>query len=80
MYIQDLAGVAHDDIDPSVFSSSSDEQMVRCPLWFHLNECFRLSFIIIAVVYYIEFTPDHWLFSYSLKCYMCIGSRDYQPP
>ncbi len=28
MYIQDLAGVAHDDIDPSVFSISGDEQMV----------------------------------------------------
>ncbi len=32
MYIQDLAGVAYDDIDPStVFSISSGEQMVRCP-------------------------------------------------
>ncbi len=31
-YIQDLAGVAHDDIDPSVFSISGDEQMVRCPV------------------------------------------------
>ncbi len=30
MHIQDLAGVAHDDIDPSVFSFSGDEQMVRC--------------------------------------------------
>ena len=28
MYIQDLAGVAHDDIDPSVFSIRGDEQMV----------------------------------------------------
>ena len=28
MYIQDLAGVAHNDIDPSVFSISGDEQMV----------------------------------------------------
>ncbi len=26
MHIQDLAGVAHDDIDPSVFSISGDEQ------------------------------------------------------
>ncbi len=31
MHIQDLAGVAHDAIDPSVFSISGDEQMVRCP-------------------------------------------------
>ncbi len=32
MHIQDLAGVAHDAIDPmpSVFSISGDEQMVRC--------------------------------------------------
>ncbi len=30
MHIQDLAGVAHDDIDPSVFSISGDEQKVRC--------------------------------------------------
>ncbi len=28
MYIQDLAGVAHDDIDPSVFSIRGGEQMV----------------------------------------------------
>ena len=31
MHIQDLAGVAHDDIDPSVFTISGDEQKVRCP-------------------------------------------------
>ncbi len=31
MHIQDLAGVAHDDIDFSVFSISGDEQKVRCP-------------------------------------------------
>ncbi len=31
MYIQDLAGVAHDDIDLSVFSISGDDQKVRCP-------------------------------------------------
>ncbi len=32
MHIQDLAGVAHDDIDPSVFiSSCGDEQKVHCP-------------------------------------------------
>ncbi len=30
MHIQDLAGVAHDDIDPSVFSINGDEQKVRC--------------------------------------------------
>ena len=45
MYIQDLAGVAHDDIDPSVFSNSGDEQMVRClyniqSFWLHFHECF----------------------------------------
>ncbi len=28
-YIQDLAGMAHDDIDPSVFSIRGDEQIVR---------------------------------------------------
>ncbi len=28
MHIQDLAGVAHDDIDPSVFSISGDELTV----------------------------------------------------
>ena len=28
MHIQDLAGVAHDDIDPSVFSIRGDEQIV----------------------------------------------------
>ncbi len=28
MYIQDLAGVAYDDIDPSVFTISGDEQKV----------------------------------------------------
>ncbi len=34
MHIQDLAGVAHDDIDPSMFSISSDEQMVSsCTLY-----------------------------------------------
>ncbi len=35
MYIQDLAGMAHDDIDPSVFSKhiSGDGEMVRYPLW-----------------------------------------------
>ncbi len=34
MHIQDLAGVAHDDIDLSVFRSSAsrDEQYVRCIL------------------------------------------------
>ncbi len=31
MHTQDLAGVAHDAIDPSVFSISGDEQKVRCP-------------------------------------------------
>ena len=30
MYMQDLAGVAHDVIDPSVFSSSGDDQKVYC--------------------------------------------------
>ena len=30
MHIQDLAGVAHDDINPSVFSINGDEQKVRC--------------------------------------------------
>ena len=30
IHIQDLAGVAHDDIDPSVFCISDDEQKVRC--------------------------------------------------
>ncbi len=33
MHIQDLADVAHDDIDPSVFSISGDEQKVRCPYY-----------------------------------------------
>ncbi len=28
LHIQDLAGVAHDDIDPSVFTISGDEQKV----------------------------------------------------
>ncbi len=32
VYIQDLAGMAHDAIDPSVFSIRGDKQMVR----FHL--------------------------------------------
>ncbi len=31
MYIQDLADVAQDDIDPSVLSSCGDEQKVHCP-------------------------------------------------
>ncbi len=35
-HAQDLAGVAHDDIDPSVFSISGDERMVCCPLWPHV--------------------------------------------
>ncbi len=46
MHIQDLAGVAHDAIDPSVFSIGGDEQMVGktnnhinyCAL---LNECIK---------------------------------------
>ncbi len=36
-YIQDLAGVAHDDIDPSVLSISGDDQKVHCPQLY--NKC-----------------------------------------
>ncbi len=51
---QDLAGVAHDDIDPSVFSINGDEQKVRCPHMYKVqnnpfnptltNEGFRLRY------------------------------------
>ncbi len=36
VYIQDLAGVAHDDIDPSVFSISGDDQKVRCSYLYNI--------------------------------------------
>ncbi len=56
MHIQDIAGVAHDDIDPSVFSISGDEEKVRCPYcyvynMFHFNECFRLVCLCNACIY-----------------------------
>ncbi len=38
MHIQDLAGVAHDDIDPSVFSIRGDEQMVSSCIRYTLRE------------------------------------------
>ncbi len=41
MHIQDLAGVAHDDIDPSVFTISGDEQKV--------SSCTHLQNFIISV-------------------------------
>ncbi len=60
MHIQDIAGVAHDDIDPSVFSIiSGDEEKVRCPycyihltpFLFHFNECIRLACLCNACIY-----------------------------
>ena len=38
MYIQDLAGVAHDDIDPSVFSIRGDEQKVSSCILYMLQD------------------------------------------
>ncbi len=32
-HTQDLAGMAHDDIDPSVFSISGDDQKVRMTVY-----------------------------------------------
>ncbi len=59
MHIQDLAGVAHDDIDPSVFSISGDEQKVRCPykiyfrviLWLQFNDtCMQKSILWLVLI------------------------------
>ncbi len=37
MHIQDLAGVAHDDIDPSVFSIRGDQQILM------VSSCIRYT-------------------------------------
>ncbi len=51
--MQDLAGVAHDDIDPSVFSISGDEQMVGKTIN-PLLECFKTFFENVHVKLYYE--------------------------
>ena len=58
MYIQDLAGVAHDDIDLSVFSISGDDQKVRCPPP-PLVPCTLNSDYLNVYSCIIKFTPDH---------------------
>ena len=46
MHIQDLAGVAHDDIDLSMFSISGDEQIVSsCTLQNSLFKYYRPSIV-----------------------------------
>ncbi len=63
MYIQDLAGVAHDDIDPTVFSISGDQQMVRCPYMCKNHiisfDLFGSTLMSASYFIYVQLSPDH---------------------